>query len=207
MKTSIKPAATRKVVQEALQVTWRLKGDLKNAQLAYLRVGISLARVRDEKLYAALKHPDIESYAEQRLHLGRASLYRYLQVYDWAAASHPEWLQPRPKGFIPSLADATGLIWIEGQLARKGLDPKRRAALEALHQKGLDGSLTQKELNDFRRKGRPDGSGLKAYLSALRLIRKRGEQLPNLPAEVLSHLDSAIGVLENDHNLKLAEVS
>ncbi len=59
MKTSIKLAAPRKVVQEALQVTWLLKGHLKNAQLAYSRVGMLLARVRDEKLYAAIRHPDL----------------------------------------------------------------------------------------------------------------------------------------------------
>ena len=153
---SLEPKIPRPLVQQALQVTWLLKGHLKNSQLAYLRVGALLARVRDEKLYAALKHPDIESYAEQRLHLGRASIYRYLQVYAWVGASHPEWLQPKPKGFIPSLADAAGLIWIEGKLAGRGLDPARRAALEALRQKGLDSSLTKKEVSTFRRKGRSD---------------------------------------------------
>ena len=108
------------------------------------------------------------------------------------------------KGFIPSLADAAGLIWIEHELAQKGLDPKRRAALEALRQKGLDGSLTQVELNNFRKQGRSAAAALKAYLSALRQIRRRGEDLASVPAEVLSHLDSAIEILANHRPLSLA---
>jgi transposase len=76
------PTAQQAVVQEALEVTWTLKGHLKNAQVAYLRVGVLLAKVRDKKLYAALHHPDMESYAAERLHLARASLsppvYKFL---------------------------------------------------------------------------------------------------------------------------------
>ena len=35
------------IVQEALQVTWLLKGNLKNVQISYIRVGKLLAQVRD----------------------------------------------------------------------------------------------------------------------------------------------------------------
>lgn len=52
------------LVQEALQITWLLKGGLKNVQIAYIRVCKLLADVRDRKLWAELKHPDIEHYAE-----------------------------------------------------------------------------------------------------------------------------------------------
>ena len=62
--------------QEALQITWQLKGNLKNAQLAYLRVGALLTKVRDKNLYSELKHPSMEDYAEKRLQLGKTSLYR-----------------------------------------------------------------------------------------------------------------------------------
>jgi len=77
-RTSKAPAAPKPktAVQEALEITWVLKGHLKNAQISYLRAGAMLAKVRDKKLYSALQHPDIESYAETRLNLGRASLYR-----------------------------------------------------------------------------------------------------------------------------------
>ena len=78
------PAQKNQRVQEALQVTWVLKGQLKSIQLSYLRAGKLLAYVRDNKLYDALHHKDIESYAEERLRLRRASLYRYLQIYEWA---------------------------------------------------------------------------------------------------------------------------
>ena len=56
-KSATEPAAPKTAVQEALEVTWVLKGHLKSLQIAYLRVGALLARVRDQKLYAALKHP------------------------------------------------------------------------------------------------------------------------------------------------------
>jgi hypothetical protein len=62
--------APREVVQEALQVTWVLKGHLKNAQIGYIRVGALLVQVRDKKLYIALGHADLEDYADKRLQLG-----------------------------------------------------------------------------------------------------------------------------------------
>jgi hypothetical protein len=68
--------------QKAWQVTWQLMGELKRMQRAYLRVGAMLVEVRDRKYYADLNHPDIESYAAQRLHLAKTSLYKYLNVYD-----------------------------------------------------------------------------------------------------------------------------
>ena len=37
------PVAAHAAVQEALEVTWTLKGHLKNAQIAYIRVGLLLA--------------------------------------------------------------------------------------------------------------------------------------------------------------------
>jgi len=86
--------------QRAVQITFVLKGHLKNIQLAYLRAAALLARMRDEKLYRALKHESLEDYADVRLGLQRAALYRYLQIYDWVREFHPAWLARRPKGFI-----------------------------------------------------------------------------------------------------------
>jgi len=182
------------VVREALQVTWLLKGDLKNVQIAYIRVGKLLARVRDEKLWAALKHATIEEYAEARLRLGHTSLYRYLRVHDWIVEFHKEWLEPKPTGFIPELADVADLIWIENELARKDLDPARRAALEALRQKALEGRLRAHDLDPFRKDKHGD-AGLKAFVSRLRLLRNRGAELATLPPDVLAHLDAAIELL------------
>jgi len=185
-------------VQNALQVTWLLKGHLKNAQIAYIRVGVGLAKVRDEKLYEALKHPDLEDYAEKRLHLGRSSLYRYLQVHDWIAQYHKEWLEPKPEGFIPDLADVGDLIWIETELARKNLEKKKKAALEELKEKALSGELREKELNRFRKTGRkPSDESLRTFLSKLRALRRYGVQIKAMPPEVISELDSAIEILEN----------
>ena len=195
-KAAAKP---RDAVQEALEVTWTLKGHLKNAQIAYLRVGELLARVRDKKLYERLKHPDLESYAEERLNLGRASLYRYLQVYDWIRDFHKEWLEPKPKGLIPDLSDAADLIWIERELARKDLRPETRSQLEALRTKALAGRLRQGDLDELRRQGQGQGKtdALKSFLSKLRFLRMRGSQVESIPEEAISKLDAAIDIIRN----------
>ena len=184
------------IVKEALQVTWLLKGGLKNIQVAYIRVGKLLAQVRDDKLYTALKHLDIESYAQERLQLRRSSLYRYLQVYDWMKVSHPAWLEPHPKGFIPELDDAGDLIWIEGELALKNLDPKKKADLEELRTKALNGTLRDGELAKWRRQGNPNDAGIKAFLSKLRNLRMRGSQLASMPPKAIADIDEAIGEIE-----------
>lgn len=193
-----------RLIQTALQTTWLLKGTLKNARLSYIRVGVLLAKVRDEKLYVHLKHPDMFDYAEKRLHLGRTSLYQYLQVHDWIVKSHPEWLQPKPKGFIPDLSDAADLIWIETELARKDLDPKKRAILEALQKKALEGRLRQGELDPLRKREHTGKDGLKSFLSKLKFLRMRGAELANMPAQIIELLDTAIGILKNDNALKTA---
>ena len=198
--------AVRPAVQEALQITWVLKGHLKNAQISYLRVGRMLADVRERKLYAELGHPDIETYAEQRLRLGRASLYRYLKVYEWVRLNHKEWIEPKPKGFIPDLADVAGLIWIENELQQKEIKRDTRAVLEDLRKKALDGDLKKAELEGFRKSTKRGDESLRSFLSMLRRIRKRGAKLVNMPDEVISHLDAAIGILKNMEPVQMARL-
>ena len=70
-RTSVMTEEEKAAQKMALQTTLVLKGTLKRVQLMYLRVGELLVKVRDEKLYAALKYVDMESYASERL--GRAS--------------------------------------------------------------------------------------------------------------------------------------
>jgi hypothetical protein len=181
--------------QEALEVTFVLKGALKRVQLAYIHVGMLLARVREEKLWEVLHHPDIESYADARLGLGHTALYQYLRIHDWMAASHPLWLQPKPQGFIPELSDVADLMWIERELTRKDLEPKKRADLEAFQKHALEGHLRHGELARWRRQGHGSDDALKAFLSRLRLLRKHGAQLKTMPPEVVAHLDAAISIL------------
>src|ERR1700758_38774 len=121
--------------QRAAQITFVLKGYLKNMQVSYIRAAALLAKVRDEKLYRALKHDSMESYAAERLGLQRTSLYRYLQIHDRLRRPHREWLATHPKGFIPELSDAYGLMWIEDQLEHADLEPQARVELEALRKK------------------------------------------------------------------------
>jgi hypothetical protein len=192
-----KVAAPRTATQEALQVTWLLKGNLKNAQLAYLRIGALLSQVRDKKLYAELKHADIEDYAEKRLQLGKTSLYRYILVYDWVNKTHPEWLKPKPQGFIPDLSDIADLIWIEKELDQKDVKPAEKAWLEELRKKALQGQLRKGETDKIRRRGLKMEDSLKSYISKLRNLRMRASQLASMPAEVITHLDAAIDILKN----------
>lgn len=183
--------------QEALELTWVLKGNLKNAQVSYLRIGSLLAQIRDRQLYGALHHDSIEAYAEERLNLGRTSLYRYLQVHDWAAASHPDWLQPKPAGFIPDLSDAGDLMWIEKQLAAKDVAATTRAKLVELQSKALKGQLRQRELDAFRKQAGARTDAVGTFLSKLRTLRRSGLQLKQLPPEAIAKLDAAIEVIVN----------
>ena len=198
---SVKPPPKPKTsAQAALEVTWLLKGNLKNAQIAYIRIGTLLARVRDEKLYIALKHPDMENYAEERLQLGRSSLYRYLQVHDWMVEFHPKWLEPKPEGFIPDLTDAGNLILIEKELAKGDLKPETRTALVGLQKRAMEGQLQEDDLKPhLQRQNTKAVAGLKSYLSKLRLLRRRAAELASMPPEVISYLDKAIEILNNDH--------
>ena len=118
-------------------------------------------------MWQTLKHPDIESYAEERLDLKQSSLYKYLQVYDWMAESHPAWLLPHPKGFIPELSDADDLMWIEKELKRTDLAPEKRKALEALQAKGLNGTLRKTDLAKYRRQASPHETGAKPKFQPL----------------------------------------
>ncbi|HPN84497.1 MAG TPA: hypothetical protein PK821_04080 [Victivallales bacterium] len=186
-------------VQNALQTTWLLKGHLKNAQISYIRVAVGLAKVRDEKLYEVLHHPDIEDYAAKRLNLGRASLYRYLQVHDWIAKYHKEWLEPKPKGHIPDLTDVADMIFIETELSRDNITPTKRTALEKLKEKALDGSLRKGETSRIRKGGgrKTTGDSLRVFLSKLKALRRYGAQIKAMPPEVIAEMDAAIEILEN----------
>lgn len=205
--SSTKVVKPKTAVQEALEVTWVLKGHLKNVQISYLRVGALLTRVKTKNLFGALGHPTIDDYADKRLSLGRTSLYKYIQVYEWVSANHPEWLEQKPKGFIPDLSDAANLIRIEQDLATSTLTPNMRATLQELRDKGLKGQLKQDDVERaYRatRSPRPQDS-IASFASKLRALRKRGLRISNLPAEAISHLDAAIDVLS--HTQSLARVT
>ena len=205
--------------QRANQITYFLKGDLKNLQVAYLHAGAKLAKIRDEKLYAALKYASLEDFAEKRLGIRRTALYRYLQVYDWARKNHRGWFAKHPKGFIPELYDAYGLMWIEEQLEGEHVGPETRKELETLRRKALAGTLTQRELDAFRHRGEKRRDSLTAVAASFRACRRRLGALPDvspaLLAEIdafLDHLKSASGAvaraasLRNAHGMRLAAI-
>lgn len=187
-----------KAAQEALQTTWVLKGSLKNAQLSYLRVGKLLAQVREKKMYLALGHTDIEDYAEKRLQLGRSSLYKYLQVYDWVSKSHPEWLEKKPKGFIPDLGDVAGLMEIEGQLQQKNVSPQKRSKLQDLKNKALAGELKDSDLKEVKKNSTAKVDTLKTFASRLKSLCRKAEKIPGIPAEAIAYMEAALTLLNNE---------
>ena len=182
--------------QRAVQITFVLKGHLKNAQVAYIRVAALLAKVRDERLYRALGHQTMEEYAAARLGLQHSALYHYLQVYDWIRESHPAWLARRPKGFIPELSDAAALMWIERRLRDPRLPAAARAELEALRAKALAGRLTAAEFRAMRARMRGTVAPLRALVARLRALRQAAGRAAGVPPAALDALDGALHHLE-----------
>jgi len=182
--------------QRAVQITFTLKGHLKNVRVAYIRVAALLAKLRDEGLYRALGHPTMEDYGAKRLGLQRASLYNYLRIHDWIREFHPAWLERRPRGFIPELTDAYALMWIEHRLKDPKLSKAIRAQLEALRKKALAGALTLREFQQFRRQWRGSVPPLRVVLATVRAARRRAAQIPGLAADLLHAFDALIGRIE-----------
>ncbi|MGH7805990.1 MAG: hypothetical protein ACREQJ_16700 [Candidatus Binatia bacterium] len=178
--------------QRANEITFLLKGDLKNKQLSFLRVGRRLAQIRDGRFFAALKFASMEDYAAKRLKLGRASMYRYLQVHDWVREFHPRWLANKPKGFIPELSDVLALMSIDRWLTEPGLDAKRRKALESAQRKALAGELSKREFEALvpRRPAREDS--LRAIMASLRTVAKRARRLPGIAEDLVRGLDELV---------------
>lgn len=182
--------------QRAVQITFVLKGHLKNVQVAYIRVAALLAKVRDERLYRALGHQTMEEYAAARLGLQHSALYHYLQVYEWIREFHPAWLARRPKGFIPELSDAAALMWIERRLRDPRLPAAARAELEALRAKALAGRLTAAEFRAMRARMRGTAAPLRALVARLRALRQAAGRAGGVPPAALDALDAALHHLE-----------
>jgi hypothetical protein len=182
--------------QVANQITWQLKGDLKNIQLAYIRVASRLARIRDEELWKALGHPSLEDYAQKRLGQQRATLYHYLQVHDWLKRDHPAWLAPKPKGFIPSLTGASALMWIEDRLHEGRVSDEARKELESMRRQALRGTLTQAEFRALRASIRGTVEPLRAMLDRMKSLRGDAEREPRFPEAARAALDEAVRALE-----------
>ena len=109
-------------------------------------------------------------------------------------------------------------MWIEERLADEHLAPEMRKELEALRRKALSGKLTQRELDEFRERGREHRDSLTAVNASLRAVRKRLGALPVSPALLqeldlfLDHLKAASGAvtrvaaLGNAGGIRLAAV-
>jgi hypothetical protein len=194
-----KPKTAKQLAaQEAIQVTWELKGCLKKVQLTFLRAAKLLARVREEKLYLPMKHATIEEYAQEHLRLEKSSLYKYLRVYDWVKAKHPDWLEKTPEGDMPDLNDIADAIQIDKELARTNLDPDKRKTLDDMQKRAEKGELSKRELSELR-KGtrRTTKQGLKGLLSKFYAARRQVAGMKALPPDILVDTDALIGKLKS----------
>jgi len=182
--------------QRANQITFTLKGHLKNVQISFLRVANLLAQIRDQRLFAALKFDSMQSYARQRLRLGRASTYRYLQIHDWVRENQPGWLAKKPKGFIPELSEVYSIMSIDHWLEAPGLDDDTRRDLEKARKQALAGELTEADFRKLRVRAVGETPPLRALLSSLHAARKRARAIPSLPVTVLTELDALIARIQ-----------
>jgi hypothetical protein len=182
--------------ERANQITFLLKGNLKNARIAYIRVAVMLAEVRDEALWKALHYPSLADYAEKQLRLAEPTLYKYLRVHDWLKKSHPSWLVSRPKGFIPELSDVVSLEWIEERLEDANLEPGLRKELEDARKRALVGTLSYRDFVALRSRAQKKLTTLRSILARTRALAKAALRVPNLPPAALDGYDAAIRALE-----------
>jgi hypothetical protein len=193
-------------VQAAGRITGDLLNNLQNIRKTFLKIGQLLTEVRDQKHYLTLHHPDMAEYALKRLEMSRTAMYKYMQVYEWARAKHPEWLNPTKKKVrIPELTQVVGAMWAAQELAKEDLEPERKATLEALEKKALARKLTARELKAVQqRTNKPQpNKGTAKLLASLRTLRKRGER-DGVSAQLIAAIDSAIRVAEHDLTIETA---
>lgn len=186
-------------VHAAGKITGDLISSLQNARKTFLRIGQLLTEVRERKYYETLHHKDLAEYTLAHLGLSRTATYRYMQVYEWALANHPEWLDPAKKVRIPELTQVVGAIWADQELAKGTLEPERKTTLETLKEKALRGKLSTTELRRVQKRTntpRPKKHTAK-MLASLRALRKRGER-DGESAQLLAAIDHAILVAVND---------
>jgi hypothetical protein len=88
-------------------------------------------------------------------------------------------------------------MWIEHTLAEGKLTEKARVELEALKAKALEGKLKDGDLAEWRRKGGRASTGLRSFLSKVRLLRKRGSVLKDMPAEAIRLMDELIKIVDS----------
>lgn len=210
--TKKKPGAKKQwspaqlAVQAAGKITGDLINNLQNIRKTFLKIGMLLTEVRDRKFYETLHHKDMAEYALKRLDMSKTAMYRYMQVYEWARAKHPEWLDPtKKKKRIPELTQAVGAMWADQELAKENLEPERKATLEKLQKKALARKLTVKELRAAQQRTNKlnPNKGTAKMLASLRAMRKRGER-DGVSAQLLAAVDSAIRVAEHDLTIETA---
>lgn len=196
-----KTARTRSPAQEAVHeigmITGQIKAKLKNVAMNFLDIGAMLVDVRDRKLYEKLHHDSLVSYADEHLRLGHTTLYKYIQVYEYAKKYHPEWLERPLKATVPDLYDISDLIWLEEELAKKDVPSEKKSSLEKLRDKALAGELAESELKALRRRSRGAKGSADAAIRYLQLARRQVSKSADPAIDAVKHIDAAIEILQN----------
>jgi hypothetical protein len=81
-------------------------------------------------------------------------------------------------------------MWIEDRLEDEHLGPETRNELETLRRKALAGTLTQKELDAFRRRGEKRRDSFAAVVATFFAARRRLGKLPDVSPELLAAADA-----------------
>jgi hypothetical protein len=188
---------TREEVHVIGMITGQILAKMKNIKMNFFDIGELLVKVRNEKLYEDLHHDSLVSYAAEHLHLGHTTLYKYIEVYEYAKKFHPKWLERPLTVTVPDLYDISDLMWIEEQLTKKDLPSVRKTILEKLRDKALAGDLPKRELMELRRKGRGAKGSLDVAIRYLQLAKRQVSNSADPLREAINHIDAAIEILQN----------
>lgn len=163
-----------------------------------IRVALLLARVRDDKLYTFLNYPDLKQYALDGLHLDSETMERYLKLYAWVQAHHPEWYDSDPPLYVRDLTHVADIIWLETTLVRDRHAPEKRAHLVELLEHALAGDLKRTELDRYRRSHPSDYEEMVELLDQMRTQREEAYRLRDeLPPDALNKINMAFDLIDN----------
>jgi hypothetical protein len=73
----------------------------------------------------------------------------------------------------------------------------RKPSPETLRKKALQGKLSERELAEFRARGKKRHDTLGAVAASLRAVRRRAVALGDFPAEALRELDAVLDLLKS----------
>jgi hypothetical protein len=106
---------------EAMELVRRIEACTANIAGATYDIGEALSKLREKRLYSAIKHASFEDLVAERFDFSRAQAYRFIAIAQRLTRSRASELGPRRAVALLRLADATpGLDSVE-DLLREGV--------------------------------------------------------------------------------------